>query len=362
MRLNGLARISFYLLLGCAFCSVISRADEDLPAIRTLPCIATCANSSPAVGLKQPIPAYPHEFLVSREAYVEGYVRLFFKINTDGHVSDISVVATVGPQVFADVTVNAIKDWLYKPATLEGKAVETYRDFFMIFDMKGLPRGGRPAIAKAYQDAITSIKADKWDEAQVILTEASATAKLNLYERGMLANLASLIALNKADYFEAHRLSTVAWSFSGGDLPLAVRRTLWRTRIRSALMLSDIVDAQEAADKLRAVGGVDASDPVFKAVEEVKAKADGMPLFAVTVKIPDGMQGENSYIGLYRRTFAFREIKGSLTGFALNCKQQSIESKITETAEWHVPKSWSDCRVAIRGAPGTTFKLVQANE
>src|SRR5438552_347458 len=108
MRLTGLIQASLYLALGCTFFGVTSRADEDLPAIRTLPCVTACANSTPAVGVTQPLPAWPHEFLVSNETYVEGYVRLLYKIKTDGHVSDISVVATVGPQVFADITVNAV--------------------------------------------------------------------------------------------------------------------------------------------------------------------------------------------------------------------------------------------------------------
>ncbi|MFO1248051.1 MAG: energy transducer TonB [Alphaproteobacteria bacterium] len=359
MRLKILAQISLFLL--CAF-NAGSIADEELPAVRTLPCITPCANSTPAVGLTQPLPPYPHEFLVSNETYVEGYVRLLFKIKTDGHVSDISVLSTVGPQVFADVTVKAVKDWIYKPATLNGKAVETCRNFVMTFTMQGFGRGGRPAIAQAYRDAIESVKGEKWDDAQAILTTASSIPKLNLYERGMLANLASLISLKKADYFEAHRISTVALSYTSGELPLSVRRSLLKTRIQSALMLSDIVDAQEARDRLKSLGGVDDDDPVMKAVEEVKSKADAMPLFAASAKIPEVSDGQNTFIGLYRRTFAFRDIKGSLSDFTLACKQQAVESKITDTAEWHVPKSWSDCRVAVHGAQGTTFKLVQATD
>lgn len=363
MQLNRLARASFYLALGSAVCAASARADEELPAVHTLPCEATCANSSGAVGVSQPMPAWPNQFLRSLDTYVEGYVRLHYKINTDGHVSDVSVVSVVGPKVFAENSVRTVKDWTYKPAMLDGKAVATCHTLTVTFKMNnwGAP-GGRPEIAKAYRDALSSAKDNKWEEAQAILTDALAKPKLNLYERGMLSNIAAIIAMQKTEYLEAHRLSVEALAFSSGDLPVNVRQSLLRTRIKSASMLGDLVDALDATDTLKSAQKLDPSDPTIKFVETVQSKADGMPAFATTGKIPEVEMGQVTYLGLYRRNFSFQDIKGSLTGFTLTCKQQSIESKITDTAEWHVPKSWSDCRVLVRGAPGTTFKLAQLTD
>lgn len=347
-------------MLGCTAASLGAHAEEELPTIHTLPCHGVCANSTDAVGISQPKPAWPSQFL-DEAAYVEGYVRLHYKIKTDGHVSDISVISVVGPKLFAERTVNAVKDWIYKPATLEGKVVEKCHTLLLIFNIgQWAQRGARPAIAQAYEKAIRSAKDEKWDEAQAILTEALSRPKLNLYERGMLANISSLLALGKADYWEAHRLSTEALNFSGKDLPRLVRRTLLQTRIKAASMLGDIVDALDAADEFKSEG-FDAADLIVKYVGDVREKADAMPVFAMSVKIPETEQGESAYLSLYRRTFAFQDIKGSLSGFTLSCKQQAIASKITETAEWRVPKSWSECSILVRGAPGTTFKIVQAN-
>jgi len=366
MRSSKLARAAFFLALGCATGSSKSRADEDLPAVHTLPCTSICANSSRAIGISQPIPPWPQQFLDASDTYIEGYVRLHYKINTDGHVSDISVVSVVGPEAFAKKAISTVKDWTYKPAMLDGKPVETCHTLNVTFKMptnkSDMRPGARPAIVSTYRAAIEDIQNNKLDEALVILKEALSQPKLNLYERGMLANVTSAIALQRGDYLEAHRASSVALEIAGSDLPKVVSRMLLETRLKSALFLGDLVDALDTQDRLKEIKDYDLSNPIFAALDQVRSKADSMPIFSVQAKIPEISQGENTYFGLYRRSFAFTEIKGSLSGFTLNCRQQSIESKISETVEWHVPKSWSDCRVLVRGAPGTTFKLAQLTD
>ena len=64
-------------------------------------------------------------------------------------------------------------------------------------------------------------------------------------------------------------------------------------------------------------------------------------------------------IYLYRRDFEFKNIVGSLDEFQLSCKQQTVESRITDAAEWHVPKNWSQCYLFVSGAPGSTFDVLQ---
>lgn len=366
MQPRKFARVSLYLAIGCTIGSFGVRADEDLPAIHTLPCATTCANSSRAAGITQPLPSWPRQFLESADTYVEGYVRLHYKINTDGQVSDISVVSVVGPKEFESRTVDAVKDWIYKPATLNGKPVATCHTLVVTFKMPtnkwGMQPGARPAIVSAYKAAIEDIKNNKLDEALADLRDASSKPRLNLYERGMLANATSAIALQKGDYLEAHRTSAVALEFTSSDLPAMVNQTLLETRLKSALFLGDLVDALDAEDRLKTMKSFNPSSPILEVVDQVRSKADSMPLFSVSAKIPEVSEGESTFVGLYRRNFAFLDIKGSLSDFTLNCRQQAVESKISESAEWHVPKSWSDCRVLVRGAPGTTFKLVQATE
>jgi hypothetical protein len=56
----------------------------------------------------------------------------------------------------------------------------------------------------------------------------------------MLANLASLIALQKGDYLEARRLARLATDHGLDELKPIVARNLWETRIKASLALGDL--------------------------------------------------------------------------------------------------------------------------
>lgn len=359
MRANGFARFSLGLSIVLAGICGARAEDDQLPAIHTLPCVATCANSTGPVPDFHPMPHFPEDNINWYGSYVEGYVLLHYTIKPDGHVSDITVLELVGPKNFEDSALNTVKDWTYKPATLNGKPVATCRTLQVSFQVQGVWAGAREEIANAYRRAMIDMKDAKFDDASATLNQAQSTPKLNFYERGMLANLSALIALTKGDYFEARRLSQLA-GHGLSELPFAVGQSLLETRIKASLALGDLVDALESLDKLKANKRFDPASPIVKLVEDARTKVDGLPMFGMTGKIPaSGETGQNVYFGLYHRNFAFGNISGSLEKFTLSCKQQAIESEITEKAEWHVPKSWSDCRVLVRGAPGTTFKVVQ---
>jgi hypothetical protein len=363
MQGGKLARLPLFLAMVCALGSLGVRAEEELPAIHTLPCATACATSTGPVPDFHPVPRFPQDNLDWYGVYVEGYVLLHYTIMPDGHVTDIAMLELVGPKNFADSSLNTVKDWTYKPATLDGKPVATCRTLMVSFRVPYELPGGRDDVVRLYGKAVRQIKDSKLDEAMATLAEGQAMPKLNFYERGMLANLSSMIILQKGDYLEARRVTKLATDHGLDELKPSVVRNLWETRIKASLVLGDMVDALDSLDRLKATKGFDPASPMVKLLEEGRARLENGTAFATAAKIPessDGVQG--SYVGLYRRNFAFTDISGSLDRFTLSCKQQAIESKISATAEWHVPKSWSDCHVLVRGTPGTTFKLVQATE
>jgi TonB family protein len=363
MRPDRFAQFSRRLglaLLG--ICASAARAqDVPQPTIRTLPCATTCANSTGPIADYHPIPRFPERNLDWYGVYVEGYVLLHYTITEEGKVSDVTMLELVGPKNFLDSAQDTVKSWTYKPATLNGKPVATCHTLQVSFSVPWASVGARGAISNTYRQAVADVKASKFEDALVKLNQAQSTPQLNFYERGMLANLAGQIALTKSDYWEARRLSKLATDHESGELPRAVAQNLMETRIKASLALGDLVDALESLDRLKAWKHFDPATPIVKLVEDARAKVDSMPMFGMTGKIPEaGETGQNVYFGLYHRTFAFGNISGSLQRFTLSCKQQAIESEITEKTEWHVPKSWSDCHVLVRGTPGTTFKVVQA--
>jgi TonB family protein len=348
------------LLLGIAIalapCRMASADDEALPTVHTLACTEKCADFVPPKALDHSLPSYPDR---NDPYYVEGYVKLQYHIDADGHVGDIALLQLVGPQAFADSTIRTVKDWTYTPAMLNGKPVAICHTLLMNFRFKSYKPGARPEIIHAYHQSVAAIQDGKFDDAHQTLADALVQPKLNFYERGMLANLSALVALQKGDYVEARRMTALVTDHGVADLNPEVQRTLWDSRIRASLSMGDVVDAQEAMDRLKAMPSFKPDAPIIKIMQDAQTQIDAKPIVAIQGRIPDAGDGAGFYVGLYRRSFAFQGITGSLAKFTLSCRQQAIESEISEKAEWHVPKSWSDCRVLVRGAPGTTFKILQ---
>jgi protein TonB len=64
-------------------------------------------------------PIYPG---IARARRVTGFVRVKLRVGKDGKV--ISAQFLSGPEIFKDAALEAVKQWQYKPATLDGKAIE----------------------------------------------------------------------------------------------------------------------------------------------------------------------------------------------------------------------------------------------
>ncbi|HZQ39409.1 MAG TPA: energy transducer TonB, partial [Rhizomicrobium sp.] len=294
MGLKTLARS--IAMLGLALTGIFGMAaraeDEPLPTIHTVVCEKACANSTGPVADSHPIPRFPQDNIAWYGTYVEGYVLLHYTIKADGHVSDITMLELVGPKNFADSTLDTVKDWTYKPATLDGKPVPTCQTLLVTFTVPWEVPGGRPEVIHLYDSAVRQIKDSKLDEAMVSLSDAMTMPKLNFYERGMIANLSSMILINKGDYLEAQRLAKLATDHGLDELKPTVVRNLWETRIKASLALGDMVDALNSLDRLKKVSGFDETSPVVKLVESTRAKADSAPVFLTTGKIPDSDKGQ----------------------------------------------------------------------
>ena len=290
----------------------------------------------------------------------EGFVQFDVKVTEQGDAGELSLVAVAGPSEMIRATAEAVKNWKWKPATLEGKPVAVTTLTQMTFRSQ-MSTGARSAVTRAYNQARRHIDDELWTEARAVLDEAQASPKLNLYERGMLANIAAQVALKQKDYFEARRASALALNHSVDVLPKPVVMGLWRTRIYASIALGDIVGGLDAFDQLKAkrYGDVDAS--IVKFVAEARAKVVSMPAFGMSARIPRPEDAESLFLGLYRPVFTFKDVKGTLDRFILSCKQQAIESKITDNAEWRIPPNFSECNIRVHGTPGTTFLIVQAN-
>jgi TonB family protein len=62
---------------------------------------------------------------MARKVHVEGVVILQAIIGTDGRVEEITLVKSASPML-DDSAIHAVRLWRYRPATLNGRAVNVY--------------------------------------------------------------------------------------------------------------------------------------------------------------------------------------------------------------------------------------------
>ena len=336
----------------------LARGQEMPPADETvmLPCDGKCAAITPPIGIKEPRPVFPKQYTYGN--YSEGFVQLEFTIGADGHVSDIRTVKLLGPDAFANSAKRAVQDWLYKPAMLDGEAVAISHPLLVFFSVIFGPGGARPAIAAAYKKASTLLADRKLEDANTILMEALKEPKLNLYERGMLTNLTSLIAYERKDYATARDMLNLT-RFYQGKVPPEVLRSMLRTDIAASLSAGDLAEAVIMLRMLTQTKGFDPADPLVKLVADTRARINPLPSFAASARIPDAADADGFSFIPYRRNFTFTNIVGKLDRYTLSCRERQVESPIAEKVDWHIPKNWSGCHLFIRGKPGTTFDIVQ---
>ena len=69
--------------------------------------------------VRQPRPTYPP---LAKQARIQGVVRLSAVIAKDGTIQELSVIS--GHPLLAPAALEAVRQWVYQPTTLNGEPVE----------------------------------------------------------------------------------------------------------------------------------------------------------------------------------------------------------------------------------------------
>ena len=110
-------------------------APVHVAPVVTVPQPAVPAPTAPsAIARTHTIPPYPE---VARRLNEHGTVQLSIAVDSDGRVSDATVVGSSGTSALDDAAVSWVKrHWLYKPATQGGHAVSATIEANVVFDLK----------------------------------------------------------------------------------------------------------------------------------------------------------------------------------------------------------------------------------
>ena len=342
-------------LIGCA---VLDAAWAQAPA-PILPCLSACA----VFNTLQPVnPQNPPAFSGSAEGYADFWVNLRVLVGPDGHVADATILDRMGPRPFADMIKAWMKTQSFTPPTVDGKpAMRAMQSFsrFQVPQQPGQPAkaGARPEIIAAYNSAGDALKTGRADDAETILNKALATPGLTLYEQGALAYVDAPLVLQRGDFARAYALVRLPTDYHAEELPPQVSLGLARDRVTAAFGRSDAADGMYTLARLQASPTFPANDPLVSDAAAERGVLDRQTMISVAETLPPADAADGLRFFLYRRHFEFGDVNGALTSFDLDCREQTLQFKISEGEDWRVPPNLSDCAIFVRGEPGTSFRI-----
>lgn len=130
---------------------------------------------------------------LARRARVTGVVILEALIDEAGDVTNLRVLKGL-PMGLDQAAVEAVKNWKFEPATLEGKPVKVYYSLVVNFQLSGSPyRGaGFNRFLQQHPDFAAALEGERYDEAAKLLPAAPGADLARIYlllEQGSLGSL-----------------------------------------------------------------------------------------------------------------------------------------------------------------------------
>ncbi|HEX3672987.1 MAG TPA: energy transducer TonB [Rhizomicrobium sp.] len=330
---------------------------DDIPSYQVLECESGCPQITPPVKVSHENPPYPANQVGFRNV-VGAMVDASYTIGTDGHVKNIVIVRLVGPQDFADTVTLTLQGWEFEPAKANGQPVEQNETARFLFEGPALHHASDAVIAE-YKKAMALIESGKTAEGVAALKAIAAEPELNFFERCMVAYSLALLDVQAANYPDALSQMNVATVRGGLYLADAVRADALRLQIRLEAANGDTAEAFGWYETLRREKFDVSGDETAQLIARLHAMIHAPDPLVTEAKMDTSFPQPYWRHTLMRRAFAFSAIKGKLDGFDLICAHNHIQSAVSDTAQWTVPKSWSHCQVAVTGSADATFQFIE---
>jgi hypothetical protein len=337
--------------------------DTSLPAYTALRCESACGKWTRAKLIDKPT-SFPSGEVGRLPQYdAEALVRIRFTVTAEGKVENPVVERLVGPQNFAEQSVNDVKGWRYEPATMNGVPIaQLNSEVELLYTFNPPELGARSSVYSALQNGRRFIEDQKFADSEAVLLPILALPRLNFYERAMASYFLAIAEASLNHLAAAGDYMDNALIGDGQHLSASTRERAIRLKIRIDAATGHYADALRWFAVLTKDQTLDPGDPDAKVITDVRARLATANSIGVTAKIPSAELSEPWHYNLVRRNFSFTRIDGKLDNFELRCDQQQLRSAVSDKAEWHVPKDWSNCSLDVFGAAGAEFQLVELTD
>ncbi len=317
-------------------------------------CEASCRIVSHAMASHpqlRPLATYPSDL---RDAGVEGFVKLAYDVQPDGHASNIVVMTRLGPPAFSDASIGALKEEVFAPARDDGVPVLS-RGLLRVdaFDIGQPP--AHAAFAAEYARAQKLIAEDKAAEAITAMKAVLNLPAVSLYEAAGAEDLLAVAYLQLRDGEHAlqaiNEAEVLALNSSVSD---ALKHAIHRAHVAAAEMTHHYREALDLRAPLTVPDGLLPADE--ETFARLQAIVDGGTPFTVHGTVPDDGTTLWTY-DLAHAAFSIANVGGALSRYDVYCANTSHESPSGGPAQARLPPGWSKCRLIVFGTPGTTFDI-----
>ena len=326
--------------------------------------IAICLVAAPEFNTAQAqiVPPKPVEQLRpdaprSRDDFPrEGWIVLRYSVFTDGTTGNISVVDQLPPRVPYRRAVSAVEDWIFKPATVNGVAVDWHNnEALIVYRSEEAPLS--PLFDRAYKATQTLIEDGNLEWArrnnERTLTRANRLSAIvmALIQRAIIS--LQLNDLNTAYTAIASVTDPRVGLLDGNYLAIALKH-----RNFLEFQLGNIIAALETLERRKALGPVPEDDPIAAIAPTIERSLREGSTIGHRAKILDDFWRHS----LSRQVFAIDQVIGEIDAIYAECDRRITELEYAPESEWTLPVNWGDCHVAIEGEDDTEFVLYEFGE
>ena len=318
--------------------------------------------SVPAKRIEKTAPYYPMSELNKGS---QGWVRIAYCIDESGSTQNVSVLDSLGSRRFEIAAVEAVKQWQFEPALIDGKpSWQSRNQVFVNFAVEGGNAGASRRFATRFREIGKLIDNGDLEEADKLFQRVYETYDLSLYELSKLWAQRVRYEVLSGDMYKLdlalHRAGASKGSWIDKDSYIGVLNM----RVQVELIIGQYNSAFGAFGELIDTAGEDAEEVLMlrPTMEGVRDVINGGTVIEINAKVRTRDECyicNNSWTFIpIRNDFRLANITGTLETIEMLCDHKRFESAVSDRVEWHIPDDWGTCFVNIYGDLGTTFDVL----
>ncbi len=311
---------------------------------------------TPPVVSKPRVPKYPK---TQQALGQEGWVRLNYMVNPQGIPYDVTVVSSSSESAFAKAASRAVRQTVYEPANLNGRAIDAGLSAFIIFQLVGGGDGATRNFVNLYKSFFKHLEQERLDKAEKALTNLRNRDR-NLYEEAYL-HLAEFNYKRKTGASPSQMYGSVkkaaAMDGDRGYLPDDLLTSVLQNKLTLELLLHELGYAKRTATLLKerqltekARARVDAA---LTQIEQVRVAETS---FGTDGVVPEGNLG---FHALLHKRFHLRDVQGDIAELRIHCDRGYVGFIPKPEMEYKIKSGLGSCHLTLIGTPGSTYTLVQ---